>query len=149
MGCRGSDADLTLNESYISLITVSSYSGELNVLLALSTQGVSNELFQRRQSFTVFTEEAHKLSEGVMDAGTMQFKAKLCKLRERWNELFEKARMSESSAEQGLKPLNEYQEVFVEFTSRFEELAVKLSIQVPCFGSSEEVTALIEQDKVI
>ena len=137
-----------INNSFIALIDLSSFSGELNKFLALSTQGVSNELFQRRQSFTVFTEEAHKLSEGVPDAGTMHFKAKLCKLRERWNELFEKARISESSAEQGLKPLNEYQEVFVEFTSRFEELTVKLSTQVPCFGSSEEVAALIEEDKV-
>ena len=32
--------------------------------------------------------------------------------------------MSESNAEQGLKPLNEYQKVFEEFTSRFEELEV-------------------------
>ena len=112
------------------------------------SQGVSNELFQRRQSFTVFTEEARKLSEGVMDAGTMHFKAKLCSLRERWNELFEKARMSESNAELGLKPLNEYQEVFVEFTSRFEELEEKLSSQVPFFSSSEEVAVRIEEEKV-
>lgn len=84
-----------------------------------------------------------------MDAGTMHFKAKLCSLRERWNELFEKARMSESTAEQGLKPLNEYQEVFVEFTTRFEELEEKLGSQVPLFRSSEEVAARIEEDKVI
>lgn len=111
-------------------------------------QVVSNELFQRRQSFTVFSEEARRMSEGVVDAGTMHFKAKLCSLRERWNELFEKARMSESSAEQGLKPLNEYQEVFEEFTSRFEELEEKLEEQMPYFGSSEEVAARIEEDKV-
>lgn len=96
----------------------------------------------------MFQEEARKLSEGIVDVGTMHFKAKLCSLRERWNELFEKARMSESNAEQGLKPLNEYQEVFEEFTSRFEELEEKLSSQVPFFGSSEEVAARIEEDKV-
>ena len=96
----------------------------------------------------MFSEEARKMSEGVVDASTMQFKAKLCKLRERWNELFEKARMSESSAEQGLKPLNEYQEVFEEFTSRFEELEEKLGAQMPYFGSSEEVAAHIEEHKV-
>ena len=112
------------------------------------SQGVSNELFQRRQSFTAFSEEARKMSEGVLDPCTMHFKAKLCSLRERWNELFEKARMSESSAEQGLKPLNEYQEVFEEFTSRFEELEEKLEAQVPYFASSEEVAARIEEDKV-
>ena len=105
-------------------------------------------MFQRRQSFTVFSEEARKISEGVMDVGTMHFKAKLCSLRERWNELFETARMSENSAEQGLKPLNEYQEVFEEFTSRFEELEEKLSSQLPYFGSSEEVAVRIEEDKV-
>lgn len=96
----------------------------------------------------MFQEEARKLSEGVNDAGTMHFKAKLCSLRERWNELFEKARMSESNAEQGLKPLNEYQKVFEEFTSRFEELEEKLASQVPYFGSSEEVATFIEGDKV-
>lgn len=78
----------------------------------------------------------------------MQFKAKLCSLRERWNELFEKARISENSAEQGLKPLNEYQEVFEEFTSRLEELEEKLEAQLPYFGSSEEVAARIDEDKV-
>ena len=109
---------------------------------------MSNELFQRRQSFSVFTDEARKLSEGVADPGTMHFKAKLCSLRERWNELFEKARMSESTAELGLKPLNEYQEVFEEFTSRFEELEEKLEAPVPFFGSSEEVAAHLEKNKV-
>ncbi|KAJ7327790.1 hypothetical protein OS493_026066 [Desmophyllum pertusum] len=84
-----------------------------------------------------------------MDVGTMHFKAKLCSLRERWNELFETARMSENSAEQGLKPLNEYQEVFEEFTSRFEELEEKLSSQLPYFGSSEEVAVRIEEDKIL
>lgn len=88
------------------------------------------------------------MSEGVVDAGTMHFKARLCSLRERWNELFEKARMSENSAEQGLKPLNEYQEVFQEFTSRFEELEEKLEAQLPYFGSSDEVAARIEEEKV-
>ena len=89
------------------------------------------------------------MSEGVIDPGTMQFKAKLCSLRERWNELFEKARMSESNAEQGLRPLTEYQEVFEEFTSRFEELEEKLLAQVPCFETSDEVTAHIEENKVL
>lgn len=89
------------------------------------------------------------MSEGVIDPGTMQFKAKLCSLRERWNELFEKARMSESNAEQGLRPLTEYQEVFEEFTSRFEELEEKLLAQVPCFGTSDEVAAHIEENKVL
>ena len=93
-------------------------------------------------------EEAHKISEGVVDPGTMQFKAKLCSLRERWNELIEKARISENSAEQGLKPLNEYQEVFEEFTSRLEELEEKLEAQLPYFGSSEEVAARIDEDTV-
>ena len=93
-------------------------------------------------------EEARSISEGVVDPGTIQFKAKLCTLRERWNELFEKARISENSAEQGLKPLNEYQEVFEEFTSRFEELEEKLEAQLPYFGSSEEVAARIDEDKV-
>lgn len=83
-----------------------------------------------------------------MDPGTMQFKAKLCSLRERWNELIEKARISENSAEQGLKPLNEYQEVFEEFTSRLEELEEKLEAQLPYFGSSEEVAARIDEDTV-
>lgn len=93
-------------------------------------------------------EEARSISEGVVDPGTIQFKAQLCTLRERWNELFEKARISENSAEQGLKPLNEYQEVFEEFTSRFEELEEKLEAQLPYFGSSEEVAARIDEDKV-
>lgn len=97
----------------------------------------------------MFAEEARKMSEGVIDPGTMQFKAKLCSLRERWNELFEKARMSESNAEQGLRPLTEYQEVFEEFTSRFEELEEKLLAQVPCFGSSDEVATHIEENKVL
>ena len=114
----------------------------------LLPQVVSNELFQRRQSFSVFLEEARRMSEGVVDQGTMQFKAKLCTLRERWNELFEKARISESSAEQGLKPLNEYQEVFEEFTSRLEELEQKLQAQMLYFESSEEVAARIEEDEV-
>lgn len=96
----------------------------------------------------MFSEEARRMSEGVVDAGTMHFKARLCSLRERWNELFEKARMSENSAEQGLKPLNEYQEVFQEFTSRFEELEEKLEAQLPYFGSSDEVAARIEEEKV-
>lgn len=78
----------------------------------------------------------------------MQFKAKLCSLRERWNELIEKARISENSAEQGLKPLNEYQEVFEEFTSRLEELEEKLEAQLPYFESSEEVAARIDEDTV-
>lgn len=105
-------------------------------------------MFQRRTSFSHFTEEARRLSEGVVDSGAMHFKAKLCGLRERWNELFEKARKSETTAEVSLKPLNEYQEVFEEFTSRFEELEEKLEAEFPPFESCEEVANHIEEQQV-
>ena len=78
----------------------------------------------------------------------MHFKAKLCDLRERWNELFERAKRSEDTAEVSLKPLNEYQEVFEEFTSRFQELDEKLEAVIPPFENCQEVEEHIEEHQV-
>lgn len=113
-----------------------------------SLQGVSSELLKRRQSFAAFTEEGRRLSDGFVNVGTMHFKAQLCSLKERWNELFNKAVMSESAVEQGLKPINEYQEAFEEFTSKFEELEEKLEEDLPKFTNALEVSEHIENDKV-
>lgn len=109
---------------------------------------MSNELLKRRQSFTAFAEEGRRLSDGYVNAGSMHFKAQLCSLKERWNELFSKAFMSESTAEEGLKPLNDYQEAFEEFTSRFEELEEKVETDLPKFKNSGGVSLQIEDDKV-
>ena len=57
--------------------------------------------------------------------------------------------MSESAVEQGLKPINEYQEAFEEFTSKFEELEEKLHEDLPKFSNALEVSEHIENDKVI
>jgi hypothetical protein len=131
----------------VSFILISNFSYFIDQTIV--SQGVSSELFKRRQSFTAFAEEGRRLSDGFVNVRSMHFKAQLCSLKERWNELFSKAVMSESTAEEGLKPLNEYQETFEEFTSRFEELEEKIESDLPKFKNSMEFSAQIEDDKVI
>ena len=118
------------------------------VNLCSHVQNVSKEMLQRRRSFTVFADEGRHLAEGCVDLGAMEMKAKLCTLKERWNELYDIARKTESTAEQGLKPLNEYHEIFEKFTARHEEVTLKLESEIPAFENLEQVNEQIEKDEV-